>query len=525
MPKPTNSTPLSNAHICNSQHMLLRLLSALATTDSFEFRMDDILRPSYYLKSSSSITKRCIGAIFDLFRDFASKYQISTSIIKKHFHFLITNYPLIVAETLEFSSLSFTEKAYIAKTYLYSFAHIDRVAIIISRYVGSFPNSMEMKLLENPLEFPSSDYSFKRFSCYSFGPHLGVSFAHLSFVGEFKRVDQLSSSKAKDLILNYIEPDCKYVAYGNLKPDSLYQFTHITSMQDTLFSDHLALFYQGDTITRYQNLCRLTQKSIPCIVNNLSITQSAECNSSNFSDLYLYKGNSKGIFPAEVEEFIKNNPRIVGLHVRDSLYSGSGQSLRDASINNYGASVSWLISKGYGVIRFGTAGVPLFDAPVKHYLDLNNISISAHDQMQLLSKLEFLIGAASGITNFYCCCNIPTLIANTTVLPSTPFTTDILHSPKHINYMGNERISVDSIKILLTRSWAQLPANAFVIKELLESELLRDVKYFASNGSTKENWPTLHSILSYHGLELNMPDFHMAPRFQENITDLIISHA
>ena len=131
---------------------------------------------------------------------------------------------------------------------------------------------------KNPAMLPSHLVSIKQDKRY-YGPHLGVSFAHLSFLSEVEYTESAIRMKNKDLsnkIMNetyYLEPMPEYVAYKDLEPQIIKKNLCKERITDKLQGQYLKKLYDGEFIERYNNLSQLTSNGIPCSGNTLGLTK------------------------------------------------------------------------------------------------------------------------------------------------------------------------------------------------------------------------------------------------------------
>lgn len=115
---------------------------------------------------------------------------------------------------------------------------------------------------------------------------------------------------------------------------------------------------------------------------------------------------------------------LVVLHVRDSAYHQiSKQSFRDSAIDDYRATVEYLLDTGYQVVRIGDPKMPKLNIDRAGYFELPFLEDYRHElDPFLISRAHFMIGCQSGPCAFARVLGVPLLTVNAvlhyTLLPA-----------------------------------------------------------------------------------------------------------
>lgn len=198
---------------------------------------------------------------------------------------------------------------------------------------------------------------------------------------------------------------------------------------------------------------------------------------------------------------ITSQDKIVCLHVRDNAYLNqsspnldfSYHDYRDMDILNYQASIEYLVSLDYKVIRIGGCSNQKLDLHHDSYLDLSQIKddrLGDMIEIMLLSVCDFFIGCSSGPASVSAMFDTPTLAVNVTPF-HPPWGKHSRFIPKRLFQNGNE-IKMSEVyhgktlssnnerPLLLAFSGKDLVENNYSYQENTSDEILAAVKEFSS---------------------------------------------
>ena len=119
----------------------------------------------------------------------------------------------------------------------------------------------------------------KRLESIVYGPHMGVSFAHIGFIMEANYVQEIRKKRCKeklDELLDYYfyKPLDDYVAYKDLDPQKCLVNLKIKSIVGKVESKLLIDHYYDEPYMKFRNLELLSKIKIPNVENTFSISTS-----------------------------------------------------------------------------------------------------------------------------------------------------------------------------------------------------------------------------------------------------------
>jgi putative glycosyltransferase (TIGR04372 family) len=173
---------------------------------------------------------------------------------------------------------------------------------------------------------------------------------------------------------------------------------------------------------------------------------------------------------------------VCAIHIRDSAYSGPGQSSRDVSLDNYNLAIHWLAANGYSVIILNNVLRSQYRVASDNVIYLADVLHSQADTFDIVQNATLFIGINSGVTHWRDFLMKPSLILNSTALPAG-VNPNHLYSTKTLTPISNINGLPDAFKLhlidrLLCSTWDPFIQNYFMLSELSSDEILLDIKYY-----------------------------------------------
>ena len=531
----TSFVTLSRSHNTNVKRLFV-LLSAALFQDTFDsgIKVDVCSFAFYDLPNSLGD----LGEIISIaLREFASKFQISKKLAYRFLNSYASRFPTLAGLILDHSTFSPAEKLKIGKEMLVSIASTPLgLSLILSWQLACSRKSNFIDLNNvNMLKLlPTNQLASQRHNMV-FGPHLSISFGHLSYLME--ALIAFDNGFQVELGIKYFYLENSDCAYAPLKignsfdlPQSNIQieFENLQVVQSISSLAPLAIHMEG--ISSNIALNNLDRSGI------YTRTSKGSLKNANFSKGWLCssirKKSVEELFRKHIDQqiedanlsstvvdFISNCSGIVAIHSRDSSYSGSGQPWRDSTFSNYNLAIDFLNSNGIGVVRLSRSS---HEYKHKHhlFLDLSLGQYSLFDQLFVLRNSLFLIGTDSGISHWWYLYRIPTLFLNTSGLEPSGILDSCLISPKRPttcsrDFLEFNRLSFPSV-------WSMYLIESMQPRELTPPEILEDTSYFFNNlNNSLCAYPTLFSLYSELGINsTGLHDSFVTPGFHEYILSL-----
>ncbi len=197
---------------------------------------------------------------------------------------------------------------------------------------------------------------------------------------------------------------------------------------------------------------------------------------------------------------INREDKIVCLHLRDAQYLnqiGSGHDwsyhdYRDASIENYEIAVTWLIERGYKVIRIGSFSNQKLPISSESYIDIcvqRDPRYGDIIELMLIANCDFFLGTTSGPLGLAAIFDTPTLVLNATpfeppYFPNSRFIPKrLVKEGKNISYLdvsAGKTLSCDNPqKILYCLDNRELEKYNYKYIENSPEDILAAVKEFS----------------------------------------------
>lgn len=226
---------------------------------------------------------------------------------------------------------------------------------------------------------------------------------------------------------------------------------------------------------------------------------------SNYDDIQPYPNKIKiktikDVQTQLISEFNKifqiNGKRIVCLHVRDSIYRNDQgrREHRNSKIENYKASIDYLIDKGFTIIRLGGENQKSFDYKDKNYFELDDKQNLKYSIL-LIEICEFFIGTSSGPIDTAFLFEKPTLLTNAFTILGYPRNDKDRVIYRNIELNG-QKISL--IKFLnlpfFYHDILYMDKNDLRYIENTPNEILNGVKEFLNNFQTNKFEKTSNQI-------------------------------
>lgn len=533
---------VSRSHSVNTKR-LFALLSAALFHDTFDSRIKADVCSFSFLNFPNSLGD--LGAIISIaVREFASKFQISKNFAYRFLNSYASQFPTLSALILDHSSLSPAEKLKLSNDILISIASTPiGMSLILSWHLASGNKSsfIDLNNVNILKELPPNQLAFHGENIV-LGPHLSVSFGHLSLLME--ALIAFDNARASfdpgyevELGIKYFYLENSDCAYSPLKIGNLFDFPQ-SNIQ--IEFENLQLV---QAISKLAPLATHTEGISSNIAINIldrsgiyTRTSVGSLKNANFSNAWIFSAiredSVEELFRQNVDQqiddaslsstvvdFISNCSGIVAIHSRDASYSGHGQPWRDSTFDNYNLAIDFLNSKGIGVVRLSRSA-----HEYKHqhqlFLDLSLGQYSLFDQLFVLRNSLFLIGTDSGISHWWYLYRTPTLFLNTSVLEPSGIIDSCLVSPKRPTICSRDILEFN--RLSFSSVWPMYLIESMQSRELTPPEILADVSYFFNNlNQSMCAYPTLHSL--YSELEIDRSALHdsfITPSFYEYMLSL-----
>ena len=231
----------------------------------------------------------------------------------------------------------------------------------------------------------------------------------------------------------------------------------------------------------------------------------------------IYKKIDRDL-PKKVFKYCETqNKKTILIVTRDNVWAGGGQESRELTIRNFEDTISALTELNYNVVRLNLYG-EIADFCYEGFIDMANGQFNQLDQLAIIGRADFVIGADTGLTGFaQIAGSIPTLaVGHPDLYPHSPWGELVMMS-KPLEIIDKKTFglhSVDELKnnlFTLEKTWSNnnlaylglaiRPINAIKLKEeainflrRYENKKLED--YRTSNDLELESTMKCNVILS-----------------------------
>jgi putative glycosyltransferase (TIGR04372 family) len=492
-----------------------------------------------HIRLTSNKTSIIIDAIYELYLSFVNSFRIRSELINKHLG-VLEQIPELLTEVLLFSD-------YDTKTCLESYKKMARLAID-SRFLLRLEHLISAGEASLRLGFQYIDLfevkpslsSLKELNLFEsmYGPHIGISFGHPSFLfetslallvmlGDSNLLDIRNSCDEKKVRLIY-DPSISASYPIEFGTNCLTSFIHKKESSIPINPCEYNNLYLGDTYVRFKSLLALDAAGARTILSSDSIKISDSfmncsaipCDGIASKDISLLNFIDAATTPI-IRNLTRYKPRIIAIHTRDGAYSGSGQEYRNSNFNDYVPLVKHLIKIGYVVVRISRAAEPC-NFSDNSFIDLSKIKCNLADQLEIMRQVELIIGTASGISHWSILFNKPIMYVNCAALPCSGILERHMHSPKRIELDLSACTNLDRddlIKRTLSSSWSFDLVRKLGCRCLSQRQLIEDTMYTLSFISGEERTIyTSHMLLSLLNIDsTSIPDYRFTPSAFHNL--------
>jgi putative glycosyltransferase (TIGR04372 family) len=272
----------------------------------------------------------------------------------------------------------------------------------------------------------------------------------------------------------------------------------------------------------------LSKYDIPCIANRVSLER---CRDKGLyypqsvglrKSVEIFMCESEDKLSIDVANFCRSCEHIVVLHHRDGGYSYSSV-IRDSDLFSYTRCVRWLLQQGVGVAILNFNGQTKLGSDL--YLDHRILALgpqhSQIDQLKLMSCATYMIGTASGISNWWMLFKLPVIYVNTAALPATFVFTNSVHSAKRLLKRLDSTPDEVMLASVLCGSWDSRLNEKLEIANLSDVDILDEVREFHEIVESNPEVPykTSHQLWAklLPGIRPKIPDYYMTASCYNNL--------